>query len=160
MNEMKVQTLCESILELRTRIEDINGHIGLLMFIKVFINAMLMPSTICSIYVGALPLNGKVGVFMFAVASLTDIYVLCLSSQIMIDSMCHLCKEVEKMLILKSFEDCIHKQLYVILTMKNNIRIKVLGLFDLKTVTVLAIIGYVTNYAIILIQTTITQNEN
>ena len=151
---MKVRTLCESILELRQRIEDINSHIGLLMFAKVFINAMMMPSALCSIFVGNLPLNAIIGISGLALASLVDIIVLCTSSQIMIDSMADLCKEVEKLLILKTFDDCIHKQLYVILSMKNYIRIKVLCLFDLKTVTVLAIIGYVANYGIILIQTT------
>lgn len=153
---MKVRTLCESILELRQRIDSINSHIGLLMFVKVFINAMVIPSALCSVYVGRLPVNAVIGITGLALASLIDIYVLCQSSQTMIDSMADLCKEVEKMLILKTFEDYIHKQLYVILSMKNYIRIRVLCLFDLKTVTVLAIIGYVANYAIILIQTTIT----
>ena len=145
---------------MRIRLEEINGQIGLLMFIKIFINAMLIPAALCSLYLGGnLPANAIVGVCLFAVTSLTDIFMLCHSSQIMIDSMADLCKEVETMLIMKTFDDSIHKQLFVILSMKKYIRIKVLCMFDLKTVTVLAIIGYVTNYAIILIQTTFSQND-
>ena len=143
--KMKVRTLCESMLELRQQIDTINANIGLLMFIKVFVNAVVMPSALCSIFVGNLPMNAIIGISGLALASLLDIYILCHSSQIMIDSMAELCKEVEKMLILKTFEECVHKQLYIILSMKKYIRIKVLCLFDLKTVTVLAIIGYVAN---------------
>ena len=99
-------------------------------------------------------MNAIVGVCLFALTSFADILMLCHSSQIMIDAMDDLCKEVETLLIMKQFDDSIHKQLYVILSMKKHIRIKVFGMFDLRAVTMLAILGYVTNYAIILIQTT------
>jgi len=78
----------------------------------------------------------------------------------MINSMADLCKEVKTILILDSgYGDGgrvdYYKQLNIIMSMRESIKLKVLSLFDLKTVTILAIMGYVTNYAIILIQTSV-----
>lgn len=154
-NQTKPKILCESVLELRQHIEEVNHHIGLLVFVKVIINSVNMSSVVCRVFVGNLPLNYSLGISVFAMNCLADLYALCYSSQVMIDSMADLCKEVENSLIMKKFDDYVHKQLYIILSMKSYIKIRVFGLFDLKTVTLLAIIGYVANYAIILIQTSV-----
>lgn len=152
---MRMRQLCQSVVELRQGVEDINAHIGLILFVKVFVNAMIVPSVLCSIFVGRLPPIGVLGVSGFAIACLIDICVICYSSQIMINAMADLCRQVEQMLALDSLDDCTHKQLHLILSMKNNIRLNVLGLFDLKTMTVLVIIGNIANYAVILIETTV-----
>ncbi|CAG2105538.1 unnamed protein product, partial [Medioppia subpectinata] len=127
-NTIKIQTLCENVLTLRTLLETTNDQLGMIMLIKVFVNAMFMSSTVCSMSVGFLPYNAIIGITGFTVTSILDIVFLCYSSQIMINSMAALCKQVEKTLITDGVYGDNgtdhYKQLNVILSMKDSIRLK------------------------------------
>ena len=160
MGTIKIQVLCESVLMLRNQLETINDMIGVIMLIKIFVNAMFMSTCVCVLSLIGIPVNAIISIIGFAIISVSDIVSVCYASQLMINSMADFCKEVEKILILDSgYGDGgqvdYYKQFNIILSMRENIKLKVFSLFDLKTVTILAIVGYVTNYAVILIQTSI-----
>jgi len=82
-----------------------------------------------------------------------DIVSICCSSQNIINSMESLIKVTEQKLIDRniSFEE--YKLAQIIIGLRERIRFSASTLFDLKSVTVLMISGYVASYAVILIQT-------
>jgi len=82
-----------------------------------------------------------------------DIISICYSSQNIINSMESLIKITEQKLIGRniSFEE--YKLAQILIGLRERIRFSASTLFDLKSVTVLMISGYVANYAVILIQT-------
>ncbi|CAG2109368.1 unnamed protein product, partial [Medioppia subpectinata] len=127
---IKIQTLCENILALRTQIETINELTGVIMFIKVFLNAMFMSSAGCVSAVGKLPFAAYVGVAGFAITAMTDIIIICYASQIMINAMSALCKQVEWALIVDGVyggapSDDHYKQLTVILALRDSISVHI-----------------------------------
>ncbi|CAG2166916.1 unnamed protein product, partial [Oppiella nova] len=144
---IKIQVLCEGIWALRNQLETINDMIGVIMLIKVFANAIFMSTCVCVVSLVGIPVNAIIGIIGFGLISVSDIVSVCYVSQLMINSMADLCKEVEKILILDSgYGDGgrvdYYKQLNIIMSMRESIKLKVLSLFDLKTVTILAIMGY------------------
>ncbi len=64
-----------------------------------------------------------------------------------------LCEAIEEQLESEVLTKGDRKQLKTILRVRKSIKFSVLGMFDLKSVTILLIISNVLNYAVILIQT-------
>ena len=82
-----------------------------------------------------------------------DLFAGCYASQMIIDSMTGLCQAIEHRLIVEPLSSEENDQLKVVLGMRKSIKYNVLGLFDLKTITILIVVNYAANFAIILIQT-------
>jgi hypothetical protein len=81
-----------------------------------------------------------------------DLILICNSSQNIINSMQSLTKVTEQKLIDRmSFEE--YKLAQIVIGLREQIRFTASSLFDLKSVTVLMIFGFVANYTVILIQT-------
>jgi len=85
---------------------------------------------------------------------LLDIISICYSSQNIINSMKLLTKVTEKRLINQSLSMKEYILTKVVVGLRKQIRFTAWTLFDLKSVTILMIFGYIANYTVILIQTT------
>lgn len=147
------QKLCQSMLEMSERIEKINAMTGVIMMVKVGTNSLIMSGCLCSLALKELDTTSKTSLFFFLISSFMDITVSCRSSQLIINSMNNMCKAIDNNLSLHSKTEQDYRQYQLILSMKDYFKLKVMNLFDLKDVTILVIIGYVANYAVILIQT-------
>ena len=147
------QKLCQSMLDMSERIENINAMTGIIMLVKVATDSFLMSGCLCSLSMTDLDATSKISVFFFLISAFLDLTVSCRSSQLIINSMNNLCKAIDTHLSLHSKTEQDYRQYQLILSMKEYFKLKVLNLFDLKDVTILVIIGYVANYAVILIQT-------
>lgn len=145
--------LSQKMIELSSKVEKINSLTGIIMLVKIVSNSVLISGSTCALAVGELDLTSKVALIGFAVTSLIDITIGCRSSQLVINAMNNLCKIIENMLSIKSFNEDDYRQLKLIVSLKEYFKYNVLDLFDLKDVTILLTISYITNYAVILIQT-------
>jgi hypothetical protein len=134
-----------------------NGSLAYVMFIKTIIDSVLLSAGFCVIADNfgkeSLDYNVILSMICLCLSELVDITVGCHSSQIIIDSMDDLCEAIEEQLTSEVLTKVDRKQLNTILRVRKSIKFSVLGMFDLKSVTILLIISNVLNYAIILIQT-------
>ncbi len=89
----------------------------------------------------------------FMVCSVMDILVTCRSSQDIINSMESMIKTTKRRISRNSLSSEDYRLAKVILSLRKDIRFRASTLFDLKSVTALMLFSYVTNYAVILIQT-------
>jgi hypothetical protein len=134
-----------------------NGSLAYVMFIKTIIDSVLLSADFCVITdnFGKESLDYKVILSMICLclSELLDITVGCHSPQIIIDSMDDLCEAIEEQLASEVLTKGDRKLLKTILRVRKSIKFSVLGMFDLKNVTILLIISNALNYAVILIQT-------
>ncbi len=89
----------------------------------------------------------------FMVCSVMDILVVCHSSQDIINSMESMIKATKRRISRNSFSSEDYRLAKVILSLRKEIRFRASTLFGLKSVTALMVFSYVTNYTVILIQT-------
>jgi len=153
-----IQSTCETVFDLKQKIDRFNSSVGFITIVKVFVNGIYLSSGLCGLAgnfssESVKDLNAVTAIVCYCLSSLLDIIVGCCSSQGVIDSMNSLCHEIELKLVVKRLTYDQYRQLKVVLGMRKTIKFKCMGLFDLKSVTILVIISYVVNYAVILIQT-------
>ena len=139
------------------------SSVGYIVIVKVFVNGILLSSGLCGLAKnfnrdgstpdGLFDMNAIIAIGCFCLTSLLDLFAGCYASQLIIDSMTHLCQAIEHRLIVDPFSSDENEQLKLILGMRKSIKYNVLGLFDLKTITILVVVNYAANFAIILIQT-------
>ena len=144
---------CQTIIELRTKIERLNSLVGIVMLVKIMSNAVQISGCLCVVSVGHTDLTSTLSLTCFLITCLVDIILCCHSSQIVINAMNELCTAIENNMSTHSLTDSDYRQLKLILSMKDSFKYQVLNLFDLKDLTILSIIGYIANYSVILIQT-------
>jgi hypothetical protein len=82
-----------------------------------------------------------------------DLLAICRSSQNIINSMDSMIKATERRIAFNYLSSEDYKKAKLIVGMRKNFRFSASTLFVLKTTTILMILSYVTNYAVILIQT-------
>ncbi len=87
------------------------------------------------------------------ICSAMDILAVCRSSQDIINSMESMIKATKRRISNNSLSSEDYRSAKVILSLRKEIRFSASTLFDLKCVTALMVLSYVTNYAVILIQT-------
>jgi hypothetical protein len=135
-----------------------NSAVGSIIIVKLFTNGILLSSGICAlankISEGLVEnLISIIIIICFSLISILDLIVCCYSSELIENSMSRLCNAIEYYIITKPINVREYQMLLTVLGVKKTLKFNVLGLFNLKTVTVLVIFGYVFNYAVILIQT-------
>ena len=157
-----IQTICQTILDLRRKLQKMYSSLGFVVIVKLFVNGILLSSGLCGLAnnfnrdgstPGKVDINAIIAIGCFCLTSMLDLFAGCYASQLIIDSMTRLCQVIENRLIVKPFSTEENDQLKVILGMRKSIKYNVLGLFDLKTITVFIVINYAANFAVILIQT-------
>ncbi len=89
----------------------------------------------------------------FMICSAMDILAVCRSSQDIINSMESMIKATKRRISNDSLSSEDYRSAKVILSLRKEIRFSASTLFGLKSVTALMVFSYVTNYAVILIQT-------
>ena len=147
------QRFYESMIQLRTKIDCFNSLTGLAMFVKVGSDALIVAGCLCAFAAGGLDPIVMASLSCYVVSCMCDIVFSCRASQLVINSMTKLCKAIDQHIGNHTITEYDYRQLQLITTMKRSFQFQVLNLFDLKDVTILIIIGYVTNYAVILVQT-------
>jgi len=154
---VKVQLISRTVLDMRKKMNTMNSSLAYVMFIKTIIDSVLLSAGFCVIADNfgkeSLDYNVILPMICLCLSELLDITVGCHSSQIIIDSMDDLCEAIEEQLASEVLTKVDRKQLNTILRVRKSIKFSVLGMFDLKNVTILLIISNVLNYAVILIQT-------
>ncbi len=154
---VKVQLISRAVLDMRKKINTMNGSLAYVMFIKTIIDSVLLSAGFCVIADNfgkeSLDYNVILPMICLCLSELLDITVGCHSSQIIIDSMDDLCEAIEEQLASEVLTKGDRKLLKTILRVRKSIKFSALGIFDLKNVTILLIISNVLNYAVILIQT-------
>jgi len=149
--------LGKSLLILKEKIDKINSLVSYTIFIKVMINSILISTGFC-VLADYLSNNYQnkyrmLTILSYIIRHTMEIILICNSSQKMINCMQSLIKVTEQRLIDRSLssEEC--KLAKVVISLRKRIRFNASNLFDLKSVTVLMIFGYIANYTVILIQT-------
>ncbi len=89
----------------------------------------------------------------FMICAAIDILAVCLSSQNIINSMESMIKATKSRIAFTYLSSEDYKNVLLILSMRKEIRFSASTLFIVKSTTVLMILSYVANYAVILIQT-------
>lgn len=145
--------LYQSMRQLRLKIDQLNSLTGVVMFVKFGSDSLVVAACLCALAAGGVNKTIAACLFCFVVTSMADIVINCRSSQLIIESMATLCKTIDNHIASHDMSDYDYRQLNLIFRMKRSFRYQVLNLFELKDVTILVIIGYVTNYAVILVQT-------
>ncbi len=152
MNEF----LGKSLINLREKVDEINSL--LCIEIKVLANSLLLSTEFCilSEYFDETNCNLRAIIAMVSliICSAMTILAVCLSSQNIMNSMESMIKETKRRIAFtnKLSSDDLEKA-KLILSMRKEIRFSASTLFVLKSTTLLIILSYVTNYTVILIQT-------
>ncbi len=89
----------------------------------------------------------------FLICSVMALLGICRSSQDIINSMESMIKATKRRISNNSLSSEDYRLAKVILSLRKEIRFRASTLFGLKSVTALMVFSYVTNYAVILIQT-------
>jgi len=156
-NVFNYNFLGKSLFYLREKIEKINSLLSYTIIIKIMMNGILLSTALCILadYFSRNYQNGYqiTAILSYITCDSMGIILVCTSSQNIINSMESLTKATEQRLIDRSLSLEEYKFAKVVIGFRKRIRFTASSLFDLKSVTVLMISGYVANYAIILIQT-------
>ncbi len=144
------------MINLREKVDEINSL--LYIEIKVLANSLLLSAKFCvlSEYFNESNdnLHAIIAIVSLIICSVVVILAVCLSSQNIINSMESMIKETKRRIAfannLSSYD---YEKAKLILSMGKEIRFSASTLFVLKSTTLLMILSYVTNYAVILIQT-------
>jgi hypothetical protein len=145
------------LLDLNEKVDLMNSLLSKALVIKVLVKGFLLSSGFCilSDYFNEIDNNlyQILAMVSFMVCSVMDILVTCRSSQDIINSMESMIKTTKRRISRNSLSSEDYRLAKVILSLRKDIRFRASTLFDLKSVTALMLFSYVTNYAVILIQT-------
>jgi len=148
----------KSLFFIREKLDKINSLLSCANLTKIIVNSILLSSGLCVLadYFNRNYQNKYqiIAMILYILCESLDIILVCNSSQNVINSMESLTKVTEERLIDKSLSSEEYKLAKVVIGLRKRIRFSASTLFDLKSVTVLMIFGYIANYTVILIQTT------
>ncbi len=141
---------------MREKVDEINSL--LYIEIKVLANSLLLSAKFCvlSEYFNESNdnLHAIIAIVSLIICSVMVILAVCLSSQNIINSMESMIKETKRRIAFTnnlSSDD--YEKAKLILSLRKEIKYSASTLFALKSTTILIIVSYVVNYAVILIQT-------
>jgi len=134
-----------------------NSLLSKAIVIKVLINGFLLSSGFCVLSDYFNEFNNNlyqiIAVVSLMICSAMDILVVCHSSQDIINSMESMIKATKRRISNNSLSSEDYRLAKVILSLRKQIRFSASTLFGLKSITAIMLLSYVTNYAVILIQT-------
>ncbi len=145
------------MLDLNEKVDQMNSLLSKAIVIKVLIKGFLLSSGFCILSDYFNEINNNlyqiIAMVSFMICSAMDILVVCRSSQDIINSMESMNKATKRRISNNSLGSEDYRLAKVILSLRKEIRFRASTLFGLKSVTALIVFSYVTNYAVILIQT-------
>ncbi len=134
-----------------------NSLLSKAIVIKVLINGFFLSSGFCTLSNYFTDsnnnLNQIIAMVSFLICSVMALLAICRSSQDIINSMESMIKATKRRISNNSLSSEDYRSAKVILSLREEIRFSASTLFGLKNVTALIVFSYVTNYAVILIQT-------
>jgi hypothetical protein len=145
----------KSLIKLREKVEEFNSLLYTGIIIKVFAHSLYLSTEFCLLADLINDSNNDViiALISFMLCSVMDLLAICRSSQNIINSMDSMIKATERRIAFNYLSSEDYKKAKLIVGMRKNFRFSASTLFVLKTTTILMILSYVTNYAVILIQT-------
>ncbi len=134
-----------------------NSLLSKAIVIKVLINGFFLSSGFCILSDFFNHINNNlyqiIAMVSFMICSAMNILIVCRSSQHIINSMESMIKATKRRISNNNLSSEDYRLAKVILSLRKEIRFSASTLFGLKSVTALMVFSYVTNYAVILIQT-------
>ena len=145
------------MIKLREKVDEFNSLLYTGIVIKVFANSLLLSTEFCLLADRINDSNNDLHIIIvmvsFMLCAAMDLLAICQSSQTIINSMESMIKATKRRISNNSLSSEDYRSAKVILSLRKEIRFSASTLFGLKNVTALMVFSYVTNYAVILIQT-------